>query len=341
MRLFLATLACAIFGAPLSAQWLLQRTAGIPRTADGRPNLAAPAPRTADGKSDLTGLWAVPAPVTEFEPGEAPQWVQALVRSRAEDFYKDSPAYHCLPLGPQRSSTGGIRRILQTSSVIAILNEDLTYRQIFLDGRALERNPSPNWMGYSVGRWEGDTLVVDSIGFNDRTWFNSQGYPHSENLRLTERFRRPDFGHLEIEVKLEDKELYSLPWSFRVTGQFAADTEMGDERCDEAASGREHWVGKTSDFEKSAVKVAPEILAKYVGIYKGFWGLNPRTVEVTYVGGELFVAINGGPARVVIPQSETSFSGPLGYAFVRDEHGVATHIIESHVSGDYKYARVK
>ena len=341
MKLFLTVLVSAMLCAPLSAQWLQQRTAGIPRTSDGKPNLAAQAPRTPDGRSDLTGLWVVPAPIIEFEPGEVQPWAQALIRARAEDFYKDSPAYHCLPLGPQHSSTGGRRRILQTSSVIAILNEDLTYRQVFIDGRTLERNPSPNWMGYSVGRWEGDTLVVDSTGFNDRTWFNARGYPHSEDLRMTERFRRPDFGHLEIEVKLEDRALYSRPWSFRVTGQFAADTELGDERCDEAASGREHWVGKASDFEKSAVKVAPEILTKYVGTYKGFWGPNPRTVEVTYSRGELFVAINGGQPRVVIPQSETSFSGPLGYAFVRDEHGVATHIIESHVSGDYKYSRVQ
>jgi hypothetical protein len=341
MKLFLTTLVCAMFCAPLSAQWLRQRTAGIPRTADGKPNLAAPAPRTPDGKPELTGLWAVPTPRTDFESGEVQPWVQALVRARAEDFYKDSPAYHCLPLGPQHSSAGGLRRILQTSSVIAILNEDLTYRQIFVDGRALEADPSPSWMGYSVGRWEGDTLVVDSIGFNDRTWFNGAGYPHSEDLRMTERFRRPDFGHLEIEVKLEDKALYSRPWSFRLTAQFSADTEMADQRCDESASGREHWVGKTSDFEKAAVKVAPETLAKYVGTYKGFWGLNPRTVEVTYSGSELFVAINGGPPRAVIPQSETTFSGPLGYAFVRDDRGIATHVIESHVSGDYKYARVE
>lgn len=341
MRFFLSSLLCAMLGAPLAAQWLQQPTAGIPRTAGGQPNFAAPAPRTPAGKPDLTGLWAVRAPVTEFEPGAVQPWVHALVRTRAEDFYKDSPAYHCLPLGPQWSSTGGIRRILQTPSVIAILSEDLTYRQIFVDGRTLEPDPNPNWMGYSVGRWEGDTLVVDSIGFNDRTWLNAQGYPHSEKLRLTERFRRPDFGRLEIEVKIEDKELYSRPWSFRVTGQFAADTEMVDQRCEEAASGREHWVGKTSDFEKSAVRVAPEILAKYVGTYKGFWGLTPRTVEVTYAAGALSVAINGGQAHAVIPQSETRFSGPLGYEFVRDEHGVATHVIESHVSGDYKYARVQ
>src|SRR5215831_7749170 len=133
MKLFLTMIVCAAYCAPLSAQWLTQRTAGIPRTADGRLNLAAPPPRTPDGKSDFSGLWAVPAPTTEFQPTEISPWVQTLVRTRAEDFYKDSPAYHCLPLGPQRSSAGGIRRILQTSTVIAILYEDLTYRQIFLD----------------------------------------------------------------------------------------------------------------------------------------------------------------------------------------------------------------
>jgi hypothetical protein len=336
-----AVLVSTAFVAPVTAQWFNQRTPGIPRNADGKPNLSAPAPRAPDGKSDLTGLWTIPGPTTDFEPGEVPAWVEALVRARTGDFYKDRPGYHCLPWGPEYSSTGGRRRILQTPSVIAILNEDLTYRQIFLDGRTLEPDPNPNWMGYSVGHWEDDTLVVDSLGFNDRTWLNGRGYPHSDKLRMTERFRRRDFGHLDVDVKLEDKALYSRPWTFHVTGQFAADTEMGDERCEESVSGREHWVGKTSDFEKSAVKVRPEVLAKYVGTYKGVWQRAPRTVEVTYSSGDLFVAINGGQRKPVIPQSDTSFSGPLQYTFVRDGNGVATDVIESHTGSDYKYPRVK
>src|SRR2546425_12616928 len=95
------------------------------------------------------------------------------------------------------STGGGLKRILQTPAMLVILQEDLTYRQIHMDGRALETDPNPTWMGYSVGRWEGDTLVVESNGYNDRTWLLG-GYPHTEAVRMTERFRRTDFGHLEI-----------------------------------------------------------------------------------------------------------------------------------------------
>jgi hypothetical protein len=123
----------------------------------------------------------------------------AMVQERADNFGKDNPRYRCLPDGPTNADGAGVmRRILQTPAMIAILYDDLTYRQIFMDGRALETNPSPSWMGYSVGRWDGDTLVVDSVGFNDRTWLASN-FPHTEALRMTERYRRTDFGHLEIE----------------------------------------------------------------------------------------------------------------------------------------------
>jgi hypothetical protein len=199
-------------------------------------------------------------------------------------------------------------------------------------------------MGYSVGRWDGDALVVDSVGFNDRTWLNNRGYPHTESLRMTERYRRIDFGHLEIEATLRDPGAYSRPWTVRVSAQLAADTEMVDMRCDPAESGRQHWTGNISDAQRSAVEVASEILAKYVGVYKGVYYGRPRVVQMTLSGGTLFVSIPGAarePQRL-FPQSETTFSDTnLGYNFIRDDRGMPTDVVEMHISGDYTLHRQK
>ena len=352
MKILTIAIALTAFVTPLAAQWLQHPTPGIPRTADGKPNLTAPPPRTADGKSDLTGLWDMPLDtavgniavrnVGDLKPADVQPWAQALVQQRAENFGKDNPRYRCLPQGPGYSTDGGMKRFLQTPAMIVILNEDLTYRQIFMDGRALETNPDPSWMGYSVGHWDKDTLVVESSGFNDRTWIHD-GYPHTEALRMTERYRRTDFGHLEIAVTFQDPGAYSKAWTVAIRAQLAADTEMLESVCNENRDrGQEHWVGKLSDAEKSRVKVAPEILAKYVGVYQGQYIRVLRTVEVTFSGGSLFIALNGGPKQPIVPQSETSFSGTgLTYRFIRDDQGITTHIIESHVSGDYKYERQK
>jgi hypothetical protein len=352
MKILTIAIALTAFVTPLAAQWLQHPTPGIPRTADGKPNLTAPPPRTADGKSDLTGLWDIPLDtavgniavrnVGDLEPADVQPWAQALVQQRAENFGKDNPRYRCLPQGPGYSTDGGMKRFLQTPAMIVILNEDLTYRQIFMDGRALETNPDPSWMGYSVGHWDKDTLVVESSGFNDRTWIHD-GYPHTEALRMTERYRRTDFGHLEIAVTFQDPGAYSKAWTVPVRAQLAADTEMLESVCNENGdTGQQHWVGKPSDDETAAVKIAPEIMAKYVGFYKGPYIQGPRTVEVSFSEGALFISVNGGPKQRIFSQSETSFSGTgLIYRFIRDEHGMATHIIEGHVSGDYKYERQK
>jgi hypothetical protein len=332
---------------PLAAQWVQHRTPGIPRTADGKPNLSAPAPRTAYGKPDLTGLWDMVSNIGvtnlgDLKPADVQPWAQKLVQQRAENFGKDNPHYQCLPSGPGYITAGGTKRLLQTLSMIVILNEDLTYRQIYTDGRALEADPNPSWMGYSVGYWDGDTLVAESNGYNDRTWLLG-GYPHTEALRITERFRRSDFGHLEIAVTFQDPKAYSKAWTVPIRAQLAADTELLESVCNEFPdNGQEHWIGKASDAEKSAVKVAPEVLAKYVGVYKGLYLQRPREVEVTLSGGTLFIALNGGQKQPIVAQSETGFSGTgLTYQFIRDEHGIATHVIESRVSGDYKYERQK
>ena len=348
MKLLLTCVALLAMTFPVTAQWLTYRTPGIPRTADGKPNLTAPAPRGHDGHPDLTGLWISRNLHGDlFEAAKVQPRVQTLLRQRAEDFFKDNPLYSCLPSGPGYLARGGMRRIVQNPTVIAILNDDLTYRQIFTDGRALETDPNPTWMGYSVGRWEEDTLVVESAGFNDRTWLTDAGLSHTEALRITERYRRPDFGHLEIDVTFTDAAAYTGPLHWTVGMEFAADTELLEAVC-ENTHWQQHWVGKASDAERSAVQVAPEILAKYVGVYSGLWGRTPRTVRITLVNGTLFLDTTSTPAssmdiRTPVPllaQSETLFVGDgLGYQFIREGQGVATHVIEQHVSGAYTYAR--
>src|SRR4029453_18284093 len=163
MRLLLTAASLPALTMPVDAQWLNHPTPGIPRAADGRPNLTAPRPRTPEGRPDFTGLWNSPVQIgrPSADPRDVQPWARDVARHRAEDFFKTRPTFQCLPSGPEAFSqnTGGIvgKRILQTPSLIAMLNDDLTYRQIFMDGRALETAPNPSWMGYSVGRWEGET----------------------------------------------------------------------------------------------------------------------------------------------------------------------------------------
>jgi hypothetical protein len=337
---------------PVVAQWLHYPTPGIPRTAAGKPNLSAPAPRTADGKPDLSGIWETPLDTAvgnialrnagNLNPADIQPWAKALLEQRAENFGKDNPRYKCLPEGPGYSTNGGMKRFVQTPTMLVILTDELTYREIFMDGRALEPDPNPSWMGYSVGHWDGDTLVVQSFGFNDRTWLHD-GYPHTEKLRMTERFHRTDFGHMEISVTFDDPGAYAKPWTIPVHAHLIVDTEMLENVCNEnAETGQEHWVGKASDAEKAKVHVAPEVLAKYVGMYKGQYIGGARTAEVTLSGDTLFLSLNGGPKQPIIPLSETSFAGTgLTYRFVRDKQGIATNLIEGHVSGDYSYEHQK
>jgi len=281
-----------------------------------------------------------PASQTRRPSADIQPWVQALLQQRAENFGIDNPRYQCLPDGPNYSTEQGFKRILQTPAMIAILQEDLTHRQIHMDGRALETDPNPSWMGYSVGRWEGDTLVVETNGFNDQTWL-IQGYPHTEALRMTERFRRTDFGHLEIAVTFDDPKAYNKPWTLPVSARLAADTEILEAVCNERLdSGQQHWIGRASDAQKSAVTVAPEVLAKYVGVYTGIYLRNPRTVEVTLSGGTLSISVNGGPKQPIFPQSETNFAGTgLTYQFLRNGRGIATDLVEGHVAGEFKFKR--
>ena len=261
--LILAVLTCQ---AALSAQWIVHRTPDVPRLSDGKPNLKAAAPRTADRRPDLSGIWYLhfdgcgrfgcadyQAGPEFFDfgaklPGGLPYlpWAAALVKERQAHNAKDDPIGLCRPGGLFRFHTyPPPRKVVQLPNLVLILSErDVTYRQIFVDGRALPVDPEPTWNGYSVGRWDGDALVVESNGFRDDTWIDRNGSPLTSAARVTERFRRPDFGHLQIDVTVTDPKAYARPWTATLTQDLAVDTELLDYHCTDNEKFTERSVGK-------------------------------------------------------------------------------------------------
>jgi hypothetical protein len=351
MKRRLAILALLLTSATaVEAQWLELRTPGIPRTADGKPNLSAPAPRTADGHPELTGLWRPVGTSGDLrDQSKIQAWARTRMAEHERTFYKDGPHMLCLPSGPGFvAGGGGLRRIVQSPAMIAVLNGDLTYRQIFMDGRALEPDPLPIFMGYSVGRWDGDTLVVESNGFNDKTWLHTEGLSHTEKLRITERYRRLDFGHIELDVTYEDPGTFDSPLHAVVKMEYAADDVILESVCNEASEGGvKHWVGdKAADARTTAVNVPSDVLGKYVGTYQGYWLDNWITAEVTLEDGGLFLRRNGNPKTPLLAQNETTFVCPgcqwgQPYVFAREGDGMATQVSEIQVSGAWIFRRVK
>ena len=218
MKRQLATLILLVSATPRRGGTVADtRDTRVPRTADGKPDLSAPAPRTADGRPELTGLWRGAGMRGDLRDETKVQaWARTAMAEHERNYYRDGPHMQCLPQGPSYlagagGGGGNMRRIVQSPTVIAMLNPDLTYRQIFTDGRALEPDPLPIWQGYSVGRWDGDTLVVESNGFNDKTWLHPEGLAHTEKLRITERYRRLDFGHMQVDVTYDDPGTFDAP----------------------------------------------------------------------------------------------------------------------------------
>lgn len=252
LRAALFVVALVMAAAPALAQWHNHPTPGIPRLPDGTPDLDAPAPRTADGKPDLSGLWrtqggyigniAKDLPEAPMQP-----WAKELFEYRRETLSKDDPTgLLCIPGGVPRSTAVPYPfKILSTPGLVAILYEAVhSYRQIFTDGRGLPEDPNPAWLGYSVGHWEGDELVVESGGFNDEGWLDNNGHPNTAQLRVTERFRRKDFGHMDVEITIDDPGAYTRPWNVTFPLRFAADDEIIEYMCTENNRDVEHLVGK-------------------------------------------------------------------------------------------------
>ena len=250
-----------------AAQWLDYPTPGLPRTRDGKPNLAAPAPRTRDGKPDLSGIWAWednrPCPAGGCPDAKVGQefinigwslkdglpyqpWAAELVRKRRAENSKDDPQSQCLPRGALRMHTDGLfKKIVQAPGLVLILAErNAMYRQIFTDGRPLPEDPNPSWNGYSTGRWQGDTLVVETTGFRDDSWLDSSGSPLTSAAKVTEKFRRPSLGKLEIEIGVDDPKAYTKPWTVKLSQPLVADTELLDYICQENERDSAHFVAK-------------------------------------------------------------------------------------------------
>ena len=237
--------------APAVAQWVNYPTAGIPRTKDGKPNLAAPAPKTPDGKPDFSGIWqahdgrylnnlAADGVDVPMQP-----WAAKLLQERQENQAKDRPSGECLPHSVTDFDAHFTpKKLIQTPGVLVILFESYhSWRQIFTDGRALPESREPAWFGYSAGKWEGNTLVVDTVGLNEKTWLDDIGHPHSDALRIIERFRRPDFGHMVVQVTIDDPKAYTKPWTVSIPWEYVADTELLDWVC-ENNKDPGHMVGK-------------------------------------------------------------------------------------------------
>jgi hypothetical protein len=198
-------------------------------------------------------------------------------------------------------------------------------------------------MGFSVGHWEGDTLIVESTGFKDTTWLDMGGHPHTEALRITERFQRRDFGHMDLRVTIDDPKAYARPWTIAATINLVPDTELLEYVCAENEKDAAHLVGRTAEEQK--VRVAPEVLAKYAGTYEEISNDNPDFVvqrfTVTLVGDQLFLDIGGKGKVPLYPLSQTTFSPRLlgTYEFVKNAAGAVTHLIAYSTEGDVKAFR--
>ena len=246
--------ASAIAAAVLVAQWLHYPTANVPRTKDGKPNLAAAAPRLSTGKPDFSGLWendgydptraeglAGGPPKTAFFDienglGAAPPyqpWAAAIAKKRKAEFAKENPDARCLPLGSLQMMAHPLpKKIVHTSDLLVILHErNMEFRQIFTDGRPQPKDPNPSWGGYSSGTWDKDTLVVRTTGFRDGLWADFNGSPLTDAATMTERIRRPSYGRLEVEVTVDDPKAYTRPWTIHLNQHIAADTDLLEYAC--------------------------------------------------------------------------------------------------------------
>ena len=266
MKIAVILLATVPLATSVKAQWVNHPTPGIPRTPDGKPNLSAPAPRTADGKPDLSGMWAATTEVIDRGPlgptatpsywldlgpgvrGGLPYqpWAGDLRKARFAANSKDHPMTQCLPLSIVLMHSHPLsRKVIQVPGLVGILSEyNMMFRQIFTDGRPLPVDPQPSFNGYSVGKWDGDALVVETSGFKDGLWLDGRGSPSTDAARVTERFRRVDFGTLEIEITVQDPKAYTMPWSVKVTQSLMADTDLLEFVCLENEKDRSHMVGK-------------------------------------------------------------------------------------------------
>jgi hypothetical protein len=339
----LAMILC-VMSVSLTAQWPNHPTPGMPRTPAGKLDLTADAPRSTDGKPDLSGVWRVKQTsyltyvTSDLKPDEIRPWAAALYKQRADDYRRDSDGIACMPPGPKAGISGLAfpMKIVQTPNLVVVLYEyETIYRQIFTDGRALPEDPNPTWMGYSIGHWDGDTLMVTTAGYNDRTTLDLGGHPHTEALRITERFHRRDVGHIDLEVTLDDPKAYTRSWTLPVELDLIPDQELIEYVCENERDSR-HLVGKSGE----EFRIPAEVLAKYVGAYGS--PASPADIVVSLEGSRLMIDSSGGGKIPLLAHSETNFTMEgTGVDFVKDAKGAVTAMIQHWVEGDRYFARAR
>ena len=253
--------------APAIAQWFNYPTPGVPRKTDGTVNMSAPAPKLADGKPDFSGVWMTAEPrrtVRDDLPGDPRDitssrhmsnigvdvegglpyqpWLVPIVKERTENLAKDDPHIKCWPDHFLRAyGMPHLLKFVHSPLLLVMLNEmNAGYRQVFTDARPLPKDPNPTLQGYSSAKWSGDTLVIDSIGFRDDTWIDWNGSVVTESAKVREEIRRPDFGHLEIRVTVDDPKAYTKPWSVTLKQRIVVDTDLVDEICLENEQSLQH-----------------------------------------------------------------------------------------------------
>src|SRR5215469_14248601 len=243
MKTSLAAVVLCALGAPVGAQWVHAPSPNIPRTSDGKPDLSAPAPRASGGHPDLSGVWN-PNPrflrdiAADLKAENVPlqAWAKAVFERRADGSQAGAePDANCLPQGvPKIDTAPAPWKVVQTPNLIVVVYEAFNlWRQIFLDGRDFAPDLNPTWMGYSTGKWDGDTLLVESRGFNGKAWLDQLGRPSTDALHVTERFRRKDFGHLDIQVTIDDAKAYTKPWTVTYNATLLPEGELMEFICNE------------------------------------------------------------------------------------------------------------
>jgi hypothetical protein len=327
MKTLITTTSLMALCVTVSAQWANHMPAGVPKTADGKPNLSAPAPRTPDGKPDLSGLWQngptglggppssdpnAPPQATFFNIGSNMKgglplrpWAADLLKQRNDDHSKDNPDAHCLPMGLlQFHEHPQPRKMVQTRDLIVVIYEaNYGLRQIFLDGRPLPGNdPQPWWYGYSAGKWDGDTLVVETTGLRDGGWLDIQGSPLTDQAKITERFRRPNYGTLIVDVTIDDPKAYTKPFTVQFTQDLIVDGELIEFICNENEQSSEHLLGK--DAGPAKFNLPTQTFDRYVGKYRTEQGM---LVTITRDGERFYGQMFGLPPFEIFAASEREF----------------------------------
>lgn len=255
LRAAVASTLLVLAAADARAQWDPWPWKNMPRTPDGKVDMNAPPRRTADGHVDLSGFWMPDPPVkyllnlaADMKIEEIPlqPWAREVYNQRIDTNGKDHPGVRCLPSGiPEKDNIPDGLKVVWTPDVTIFLQESRTiYRQIFTDGRPFPKDPQPTWQGYSIGRWDGDMFVVETIGQNGKTWLDMKGLLATEALKVTERFTRPTIGRMNITVTIDDPKAYTRPWDVNMTWRLVPDTDLIESICEENNRDLPHMVGK-------------------------------------------------------------------------------------------------